>query len=117
MAVPIRPDRRLGDLGEAAEGLTVPSKALFQDHDSLEHAFPFAHKQGAGLQTRALSRSRRAAVERRADAILFPRAQDPSDRFIRVAERVGLELVRQHFHRKKSRSFLHGARNCSERPH
>src|ERR1700733_13744877 len=64
---------RLGDLGQAAEGLAIPSEALFQDHDPLEPALPFAHEQRAGLQTHALARLRRAAVERSADAILFPR--------------------------------------------
>jgi hypothetical protein len=41
MAVPICPGHRLGDLGQAAEGLTVPSEALFQDHDPFEPAVPF----------------------------------------------------------------------------
>jgi hypothetical protein len=35
-------------------------------------------------------RLRRAAVERGADAILFPGAKDPSDRFVEIAECGGL---------------------------
>jgi CheY-like chemotaxis protein len=46
----------------------------------------------AGLQAQALARPRRAAVERSSDAILFPRAKDPSDRFVEIAECVGLDL-------------------------
>jgi hypothetical protein len=41
-----------------------------------------------------------AAVERSADAILFPGAKDPSDRFVEIAERVGLEPIGQHFHQE-----------------
>src|SRR5271167_1236865 len=63
MAVPVGAGHGLGDLGQAAEGLAVPSEALFQDHDPLEPAVPFAHEQRAGLQTQALARLRRAAVE------------------------------------------------------
>src|SRR5580658_2229053 len=79
VAVPVGPGHRFGDLGQAAEGLAVPSEALFQDHDPLELALPFAHEQRAGLQAYALARLRLAAVERSADTILFPRAKDPSD--------------------------------------
>ena len=57
-------------------------------------------EQRAGLQTQALARLRRTAVERSADAILFPRAKDPSDRFIEIAECVGVEPVGQHSHQK-----------------
>ena len=63
--------------------MTVPSKALFQDHDPLEPAVPLSHQQSAGLQADALSRLSRAAVERSADAILCCRAKDPSDRLSR----------------------------------
>jgi hypothetical protein len=76
--------------GQAAEGLTIPSEALFQDHDPLEPTLPFAHEQRAGLQTQALAGLRPAALERSADA-LFPRAKNPSDRFVDIAERIGLE--------------------------
>ena len=100
MAVPVGPGHRLGDLGQAAEGLAVPSEALLQDHDPLEPALPFTHEQRAGLQTHALSRLRRAAVERSADAILFPGAKDPPDRFVETAEGVGLEPIGQHFHQQ-----------------
>jgi hypothetical protein len=98
MAVPGGPGHRIGDLGQAAEGLAIPSEALFQDHDPLEPALPLAHEQRAGHQTQALARLGRAAVERSADAILLPRANDPSDRLVEIAERVGLEPVGQHFH-------------------
>jgi hypothetical protein len=98
MAVPVGPGYRLRDLGQAAEGLAIPSEALFQDHDPLELAFPFSHQQSADLQVDAVARLRRAAVERSADAILLPRAKNPSDRFVEIAERVGLEPVGQHFH-------------------
>ena len=98
MAVPGGPGHRLGDLGQAAEGLAVPSEALLQHHDPLEPALPFTHEQSAGLQTHALPRLRRAAGERSADAILFPRPEDPSDRFVEVAELVGLEPIAQHPH-------------------
>ena len=43
-----RPD---GNVTIPAEGLAVPGEALFQDHDPLEPAVPFAHEQRAGLQT------------------------------------------------------------------
>jgi hypothetical protein len=67
---------------------------------AVEPAIPFAHKQRAGLQAQALARPRRAAVERSSDAILFPRAKDPSDRFVEIAECVGLQAVGQHFHQE-----------------
>ena len=98
MAVPGGPGHRLGNLGQAAKGLAIPSEALFQDHDPLELALPLAHEPRAGPQTHALARLRPAAVERWADAILFLRPKDPSDRFVEIAERVGLEPVCQHFH-------------------
>jgi hypothetical protein len=100
MAVPGGPGHRFGDLGQAAEGLAIPSEALVQDHDPLEPTVPFTHEQRAGPQTQALACLRRAAVERSADAILFPRAKDPSDRFVEIAERVGLEPVGQYFHQE-----------------
>jgi hypothetical protein len=96
VAVPGGPGHRSGDLGQAAEGLTVPGEAFVQGHDPLELAFPFSQQQSADLQADAVARLRRAAVERSADAILFPRAKDPSDRFVEIAERVGLEPVGQH---------------------
>jgi len=80
------------------KGLAIPGEALLQDHDPLELAFPFSHQKSAGLQAHAVARLRRAAVERSADAILFPRAKDPSDRFVETAERVRLEPIGQHFH-------------------
>ena len=55
MAVPVRSCHRLGDLGQAAEGLATPDETLLQDHDPLEPPLPFSHEQGAGLQTDALS--------------------------------------------------------------
>jgi len=97
MAIPIGPGHRLGDLGQAAEGPAIPGEAFLQDHDPLEPAFPFSHQQSAYLQADAVARLRRAAVERSANAIVFPRAKDPSDRFVDIAERVGLQPVRQHF--------------------
>jgi hypothetical protein len=100
MAVPGGSSYRLGDLGQAAEGLAIPSEALFQDHDPLEPALPFTHEQRAGLQTQALARLRRAAVERSADAILFPEPKDPSDRFVETTERVRLEPIGQHPHQQ-----------------
>src|SRR5271156_2201667 len=100
MAVPVGPGHRFGDLGQAAEGLAIPSEALFQDHDPLEPAVPFTHEQRAGPQTQALSRLRPAAVERSDDAILFPRAKDPSDRFVEIAEGVRLEPTGQDPYQK-----------------
>ena len=100
MAVPGGPGHRFGDLGQAAEGLAIPSEALFQDHDPLELALPFTHEQRADLQTDPFSRLRRAPVERSADAILFPRAKDPSDRFVETAEGVRLEPTGQHPYQK-----------------
>ena len=76
------------------------SEALFQDHDPLEPAAPFTHEQRAGPQTQAFSGLRRAAVERSADAILFPRAKDSSDRFVETAEGVRLEPTGQHPYQK-----------------
>jgi putative transposase len=96
MAVPVGPSHCLGDLGQAAEGLAIPGEAFLQDHDSLELPFPFAHEQRAGLQTQALGRLGRAAVERSANAILFPRAKDPSDPFVEIAQSVGLQSIGQH---------------------
>ena len=100
MAVPGGSSYRLGDLGQATEGPVIPGEALFQDHDPLELAVPFAHEQRAGLQTQALARLRRAAVERSADAILFPEPKDPSDRFVETTERVRLEPIGQHPHQQ-----------------
>ena len=87
MTVPIRSGHRLGDLGQAAEGLAIPGDAFLEDHDLLEIALPFAHEQRAGLQTQALARLGLAAIEWSADAILFPRAKDPSDRFVQIRTR------------------------------
>src|SRR5271165_5513510 len=93
MAVPGGPGHRLGDLGQAAEGLAIPGEAFLQDHNPLEPALPFTHEQRAGLQTHALARLRPAAVERSADAIVFPRANDPSDRFVEIAKSVRLQSI------------------------
>ena len=100
MAVPVGPGHCFGDLGQAAESLTVPSEALFQDHDPLELAVPFSQEQRAGLQTQALARLRQTAVKRSARATFFRGAKDPSDRFVDIAERVGLEPIGQHFHQQ-----------------
>ena len=98
MAVPGGPGHCFGDLGQAGEGLAIPSEALFQHHDPLEPALPFAHEQRAGLQAHALPRLRRASVTRSADAILFLGAKDPSDRFVETAKGVRLESIGQHSH-------------------
>jgi hypothetical protein len=86
VAIPGGPGHLFGDLGQAAEGLAIPGEAFLQRHDPLESALPFTREQRAGLQTQALARLRHAAVERSADAILFPRAKNPLDRFVETAE-------------------------------
>ena len=100
MAVPGGPGHRLGDLRQAAEGPAIPGEAFLQDHNPLEPALPFTHEQRAGLQTPALARLRRAAIERSADAVLFPRAKDPSDRFVEIAKSVRLQPTGQHPYQK-----------------
>jgi hypothetical protein len=100
MAVPAGPGHRLGDLGQAAERLAIPGEALFQDHDPLELAVPFSHQQSADLQADAVARLRRAAVERSADAIVFSKAKDPSDRLVETAECVRLEPIGQPPHQQ-----------------
>jgi hypothetical protein len=109
MAVPAGPGHRLGDLGQAAEGLATPGEAFLQDHDPLELAFPFSHQKSADLQADAVARLRRAAVERNGDATLFPGAKDPSDRFVEIAEGVGLEPVGQHFHQEPAGRWAGGS--------
>ena len=78
MAVPVGPGHRFGYLGQAAEGLTIPGEALFQDHDPLEPAVPFAHEQRASLQTQALARLGRAAIEGSAES------SSPERRILRI---------------------------------
>ena len=69
-------------------------------------SWPFhSRTSSADLQTHALARLRRAAVERSADAVVFSRAKDPSDRFVEIAERLGLEPVGQHFHQQPARKM------------
>ena len=69
MAVPVRSGHRLGDLGQAAEGLAIPGEAFLEDHDPLELAIPLSHQQRAGLQADAVSGLRRAPVEGNGDAL------------------------------------------------
>src|SRR5271165_6435204 len=90
MAVPVGPRHRLGDLGQAAEGLAIPGEALLEDHDPLEPTLPFTDKQRARLQSDALSRLRGAPVKGNAAAFVLLGAKDPSDRFVEIAEDVRL---------------------------
>ena len=100
MAVPVRSRHRLGDLGQAAEGLAIPDETLLQDHDPLEPPLPFSHEQGAGLQTDALSRLRRASLERSGGIIVLLGAKNPLDRFIETAKGVRLEPIGKHPHQQ-----------------
>jgi hypothetical protein len=59
-------------VGVAVAGPFDDAVAAYQRGD-----YAFSHQQSAGLQTHALARLKLAAVERRAGAILFPRAKDP----------------------------------------
>src|SRR5271165_1786032 len=96
MAVPVRPRHRLGDLRQAAEGLTVPGEAFLEDHDLLNLALPLSHKHRAGLQADAFSRLRNASVEGSGGVIVPRGAKDPPDRFVESAEGVRLEPIGQH---------------------
>ena len=100
MTVPVRSGHRLGDLGQAAKGLAIPGETLPQDHDSLEPPLPFSHEQGAGLQTDALSRLRRAPAERSGGIIVLLGAKNPLDRFFETAKSVRLEPIGQHPHQQ-----------------
>ena len=105
MTVPVRSGHRLGDLGQAAEGLAIPDETLLQDHDPLEPALPFSHQQGAGLQTDALSRLRRPPVERSGGIIVLLGAKHPLDRFVETAKGVRLEPIGQHPHQQPAREM------------
>jgi hypothetical protein len=62
-------------------------------------SWPFhSRTSSADLQVDAVTRLRRAAVERSADPVVFSRAKDPSDRFVVIAKGVRLEPIGQHFH-------------------
>ena len=63
MTVPVGSGHRLGDLGQAAEGLAIPGEAFIEDHDPLELAIPLPHQQRAGPQADAVSGLRRTSVE------------------------------------------------------
>ena len=100
MTVPVGPRHRLGDLRQVAEGLAVEAKPSSKIMTRSSLPLLLTHEQRAGLQVDPVSGLRRAAVETSADAILFPRAKDPSDRFVETAERVRLEPTGQHFHQE-----------------
>ena len=100
MAVPVRSCHRLGDLGQAAEGLAIPDETLLQEHDPLEPPLPFSHEQRAGLQTHALSRLRRPPLERSGGVVVLLRAKNPLDRLVDPAKSVRLEPVGQHPHQQ-----------------
>jgi hypothetical protein len=99
------PGHLFGDLEQAAEGLAIPGEAFLQHHDPLEPAVPFTHEQRAGLQSDALPRLRRAAVEGNGDVLLLPGAKDPSDRFVETAERIGLQSIGQPSHQQPTREM------------
>ena len=67
---------------------------------SLEPPLPFSHEQGAGLQTDALSRLRRAPAERSGGIIVLLGAKNPLDRFVETAKSVRLEPIGQHPHQQ-----------------
>ena len=90
-----RSGHRLGDLGQAAEGLAIPREALLEDHDPLELAIPFSHQQRADLQADAVSRLRRAPVEGHRGAAVLVGAKRPLNRLVETAERVGLQSIGQ----------------------
>ena len=100
MLVPSGPGHRLGDLGQAAEGLAIPGEAFLEDHDPLEPSIPLSHQQRASLQANAVSRLRRAAVEGSGNIIVLSGAKDPPDRFVETAERIGLHAIGQHSHQQ-----------------
>src|SRR5208337_639564 len=105
MAVPVGPRHRLGDLGQAAESLAIPGEALLQDHDPLEPALPFTDEQRAGLQCDALPSLWGAPVEGDAGAVVLLGAKVPPDRFVEIAESVGLESIGEHPHQEPAREM------------
>src|SRR5260370_4156172 len=89
MTVPIRSGHRLGDLGQAAEGLAIPGEAFLEDHDPLELAIPFSRQQRAGRQADAVSSLRCAPVEGHGGASVLVGAKRPLNRLVETAELIG----------------------------
>src|SRR5271154_2216724 len=100
MTVPIRSRHRLGDLGQAAEGLAIPGEASLEDHYPLELAIPFSYYHCAGLQADAVSRLRRAPVEGHGRTPLLVEVKHPLNRLVETAERIGLQSIGQHSHQQ-----------------
>jgi len=90
MTVPVRSGHRLGDLGQAAIGQAVPGKALLEDHDPFEFAFPLTDKERAGLEVNAVSALRRPSVEGGGRILIPIGAEHPLNRPVETAEGAGL---------------------------
>jgi hypothetical protein len=103
MAVPTRSRHRLGDLGEAAKGLAVPSEALIEDHHALQLPPPFANQKRADFKWDPFPCLRIAPVEGSASAGFAFALNRPPRRLIDVAEDGCLEPVAQHPQEQPSR--------------
>ena len=115
MTVPVRSGHRLGDLGQAAEGLAVPGEAFLEDHDPLELAVPLSHQQRAGLQADAVSGLRRPPVEGNGGILILVGAKHPLNRLVETAEGVGLQSIGQHSHQQPAREMERAARRPNGR--
>ena len=81
MTVPVRSGHRLGDLGQAAEGLAIPGEARLENHDPFELAVPFSRQQRAGLEDDAIPGHGRPPVEG-SGGILIPATANVNRRLI-----------------------------------
>jgi hypothetical protein len=115
MAVPVRAGHRFGDLGQAPEVSSTPGEAFFQDHDALEFAPPFAHKERAGLQRDPIAGLGIAPIERSRSLTALPFrlvSQQSAHSLIEIAESGDLQTVTQHLHEQPPRQM--GGRFAAE---
>jgi hypothetical protein len=92
MTAPVGSGHRLGDLGEAAEGLATPGEAVLEDHDPLELAIPLSPSRAPPSCRRRLG-SERPPVERNAALVLPAGPKHPLNRFVETAEGVSLQTI------------------------
>ena len=115
MTVPVGSGHRLGDLGQAAEGLAIPGEAFLEDHDPLELALPLSHQQRPGLQANAVSGLRRPPVEGSGAILFLVRTKHPLNRLVETTEGVGLKSIGQHSHQQPAREDGQAARRPNGR--
>jgi hypothetical protein len=89
VTVPARAGDRLGDLGKAAKGPSIPGKALIEQHHPFQFAPPLAQEQRSRVEANSVPRRWLAVVERTSGEInrsALRSANNAQGRFIEIAK-------------------------------